>query len=86
MEAQGKDKISEGEAMMKAYAKQAESDLLALPEEVQAQARAAMEKIVGKQDGGFESVAAKIVMCWVALVVKRLRLWHLHSLVKHYMS
>ena len=60
MEAQGKDKISEGEAMMKAYAKQAESDLLALPEEVQAQARAAMEKIVGKQDGGFESVAAKI--------------------------
>ena len=60
MEAEGKDKISEGEAMMKAYAKQAESDLLALPEEVQAQARAAMEKIVGKQDGGFESVAAKI--------------------------
>lgn len=60
MEAQGKDKISEGEAMMKAYAKQAESDLLALPEEVQAKARAAMEKIVGKQDGGFESVAAKI--------------------------
>lgn len=60
MEAQGKDKISEGEAMMKAYAKQAESDLLALPEEVQAKARAAMEKIVGKQSGGFESVAAKI--------------------------
>ena len=86
MEAQGKDKISEGEAMMKAYAKQAESDLLALPEEVQAQARAAMEKIVGKQDGGFESVAAKIADVLGGTGGKASRLWLLPSLVKHYMS